>query len=126
MRALWQWRKQSNSELHPGEVAVLVAVQVGLGVEALGAEGAVEGLLARVAPHVALQVALLVEALGAQLALVGLLARVALHVPCQVHLLVEGHATHAAAELPVHRPTCPASLSPRTLPRNGYISVIVG
>lgn len=75
-----------------------------------------EGLLPGVAADVALQVALLVEALGAQVARVGPLARVALHVPGQVHLLAEGHAAHAAAELPVHRPPHRAALTPGTLP----------
>lgn len=78
------------------EVARFMTTQVGLGVEALGAEGAVEGSLARVAAYVPLKVALLVEALEAQMALMWLFACVSLHVPCKVHLLVEAPAAHGA------------------------------
>lgn len=78
------------------QVAGLMAAQVRLGVEALGAESAVEGPLARVAAHVSFEVALLVETHRAKLALVRLFACVTLHVPRQVHLLAEGLATHGA------------------------------
>lgn len=73
-----------------------MTTQVGLGVEALGAEGAVEGSLARVAAYVPLKVALLVEALEAQMALMWLFACVPLHVPRKVHLLVEAPAANGA------------------------------
>lgn len=99
-----------------GHVACLVAAEVGLGVEALGAEGAVEGPLARVAAHVALEIALLVEAHGAQVALVWLLPRVALHVARQVHLLAEALAAHRAAERPLGAPAHHTGLAPRPLP----------
>lgn len=81
---------------HMYQVARFMTAQVGLGVEALWAEGAVEGPLSRVGAYVPLEVALLVEALRTQVAMMWLLSCVALHVPCKVHLLVEAPATYGA------------------------------